>query len=239
MTSCLPPPEARAARARGFTLVEIALALLIVGILAVSLMVPTGARLEEARRSETAKSLDTVREAILGFAMVHGRLPCPDYRNDPADANYGTEDCTPVQTGAATEGFLPWKTLGVPETDAWGRHRSSAAEPRHGDWHYRVERHYTQAAQIKTSVTATGVAQAFPTDQLEVYDHAGNPQTTATEYAVAIVFSTGANGEADGRNETVDSEYETDTPRTDFDDQLIWIGRPLLAARLYAAGKLP
>lgn len=236
MTSSSRRPEAPP---RGFTLIEIALALLIVGILAVSLMVPTSARLDAQRRTDTTEALDTIRDAVLGFAMVHGRLPCPDFRNDPADANYGTEDCVPVQAGTATEGFLPWKTLGVPETDAWGIHRSDASQARRGDWRYRVERHYTQAGQIKLLVAATDAAKAFPNDQLEVFDHAGNPQTTATEFAVAIVFSTGANGQADGRNVTPDSEYETDTPRTDFDDQVIWLGRPLLAARLYAAGKLP
>jgi prepilin-type N-terminal cleavage/methylation domain-containing protein len=232
-------PDARAARARGFTLIEIALALLIVGILAVSLMVPTGARLEAARRADTADALDTIREAILGFAMVHGRLPCPDYRNDPADASYGTENCIPVQAGTATEGFLPWKTLGVPETDAWGAHRSDASLPRRGDWHYRVERRYTQTSEVKNRVTATDPDTAFHEDKLKVFDHAGNRQTTLTEFAVAIVFSAGTNGQPDGRNATVDAEYETDTPRTDFDDQVIWLGRPLLAARLYAAGKLP
>lgn len=225
--------------ARGFTLIEIAIALLILGILATFVVVPTSARLEEQRRTETSRMLDTIRESLLGFAMVYGRLPCPDFRADPADAAYGTEDCNPLQTGTAMEGFLPWKTLGVAETDAWGQHRGTSADPRRGDWHYRVERDYTISGKINAAVTATSAAAAFPSDKLEVFDYAGNPQTTSTEYAVAIVFSTGANGLPDGRNKTVDAEYETDTPRTNFDDQLIWIGRPLLAARLYAAGKLP
>jgi prepilin-type N-terminal cleavage/methylation domain-containing protein len=65
----------------GFTLVEIAIVLLIVTILlgyTVALF-PSQQKLKQYRAVD--RQMDEVMEAIIGFAQVNGRLPCPAIPN--------------------------------------------------------------------------------------------------------------------------------------------------------------
>jgi prepilin-type N-terminal cleavage/methylation domain-containing protein len=92
----------------GFTLIEIAIVLLIVSILlgyTVALF-PKQQELKQYRAAD--QEMDKVIAAIIGFAQVNGRLPCPA---TPLTA--GSED-----GGGATEcnnfgGFVPVNTLGI------------------------------------------------------------------------------------------------------------------------------
>jgi prepilin-type N-terminal cleavage/methylation domain-containing protein len=92
----------------GFTLIEVAIVLLIVGILlgyTVALF-PKQQDLKKYRAVEV--EMDRVIEAIIGFAQVNGRLPCPAIPN-----SNGNED-----GGGATDcnnygGFVPVNTLGL------------------------------------------------------------------------------------------------------------------------------
>lgn len=213
--------------AAGFTLVEMAVVLLIVALLAGGLLMPLSAQMDLRREAEARKALTEIREALLGFAAVNGRLPCPSTEPDPANANYGVED----GAACATEGFLPWKQLGVAEIDPWGTPRSSAAQARTGAWRYRVDHNFA-ANLIRMN---TGF-----TDNLSIRDAAGNGLTTTSEYAVAVVFSTGPNLAADGANAwPVDNVYQAGERSPSFDDTLIWLGRPILVSRLVAVGRLP
>jgi len=63
-------------RLSGFTLLEMAIVLLIMGLLLGSVMRPMGGAIKERQRSETQMLLVEIREAIIGFASVHRRLPC-------------------------------------------------------------------------------------------------------------------------------------------------------------------
>lgn len=117
----------------GFTLTELAVALLIVGLLLAGSMIPFSAQMELRSISETRRTLDQIKDAVIGFAQANGRLPCPARGQTPA----GTIDSVtwaPAQFAAGAEqydttnmrcyavlGVVPWSTLGVPEADAWGR----------------------------------------------------------------------------------------------------------------------
>ena len=61
----------------GFSLVELAMVLFIVSLLIGGLMMPLSAQHEIHGRQETDKALTNIREALIGFAIVNGRLPCP------------------------------------------------------------------------------------------------------------------------------------------------------------------
>ena len=216
--------------ARGFTLVELAMVLVILALLGGSLLVPVASRLEARDRNATLERLRDIQHALTGFAIIHGRLPCPSTETDPANPAYGLEDGPPCNL--AREGVLPWRSLAMPATDAWGRDRHTAADDWAGHWRYRVDPAF--------SVAPIGAATA-PSARLQIRDHDGRRITTTDSQAVAIMWSTGANLRADGDNSSHASatpSYQAGEPGADFDDLLAWIGRPLLIARLAQAGRL-
>lgn len=216
----------------GFTLIELAVVLVIVALLIGGMLVPLSAQRDIQNTSETQRQLTEIREALLGFAAANGRLPCPDTDNDPAAAGYGLEEASCIAS-LTEEGYLPWKTLGVSQMDAWGSRRLNSADPRNGDWRYRVDRNFAQAFTL-----ATG----FSSDSLIVKDSLGNNLTSLTERPVAIVFSAGANIVPDGGNASFESTtgiYQAGERSSTFDDMVIWIGRPVLFNRMITAGKLP
>lgn len=56
---------------RGFTLVELAIVLVLVTILIGGLAAPLSAQIQARRIAETRKILDEAREAVMGYAMTH------------------------------------------------------------------------------------------------------------------------------------------------------------------------
>lgn len=227
------PAQAPARRPRcqhGFTLAELAVVLVILALLSGSLLVPLGSRMEARDRQLTLERLRDIQQALTGFAIIHGRLPCPSTEADPAHPDYGVEDASPCSF--SLEGRLPWRTLAMPATDAWGQERLHADEAWTGHWRYRVDRAFTQAP-----ITAA----SLPTDNLQIRSHHDLHITVTDSQAVALVFSTGANRTADGLNagySATQPRYQAGEATASFDDLLIWIGRPLLIARLAQAGRL-
>jgi len=100
---------------KGFSLVELAVVLVIVGLLASGLMLSLGTQRESATTQEAQRQLENIREAVIGFTLVNGRLPCPALSSlVNTDSNAGRENCT------LQHGVIPWATLGLPESDPWG-----------------------------------------------------------------------------------------------------------------------
>lgn len=115
------------ARARGFSLVEMALVLLIVGLLAAVFLPATNTFLDNNRRKETRAKLEALEQAMVRFVMVNRRLPCPaDGALAPGNANQGLElvlagVCNPV---TQINGVVPWRSLGLAQSDATDAWRS-------------------------------------------------------------------------------------------------------------------
>lgn len=230
-------------RIKGFTLVEMAIVLVILGLVLATLFAPLSAQRDIKNITGTQTSLSQIKEALYGFAILNSRLPCPARLiADPQDINYGLEDITLC----AQEGLLPWKTLGMSETDEWGTHRTLATDPWIGYWKYRPDSNFTTSItfsnkmlmDLKTEIASNLVFA----DKIVVRDSSDNnltPSTIGTEKPIAVVYSTGKNLIANGKNSIIDSTYQSDVSTADFDDILIWISRPLLVNRLVSAGKLP
>lgn len=109
----------------GFSLIELAIVLVIVTILIGGLAVPLSAQIEARRIAETRKIMEEAKEAILGYAMTHPatplssrHLPCPDTDGDGTENRTG-DDCSSFSL-TISSGFLPWVDLGVAPQDAWG-----------------------------------------------------------------------------------------------------------------------
>jgi len=100
---------------RGFTLTEMAVALLIVALLIGGMLLPLSAQRDIHAQQETRRTLAEVRDALVGFAVVHGRLPRP-----AVSATDGSER-GPCANDADCHGFIPWAALGVQKSDHWGK----------------------------------------------------------------------------------------------------------------------
>lgn len=112
-----------ARRQGGFSLIELALGLLIVATLLAGLLVPLAAQVEQRRWDETRRQLEDAREALLAFAAVNGRLPCPasDTSNGTEQFASGSPAGSPADGKCATQaGFLPAVTLGLSGVDSQG-----------------------------------------------------------------------------------------------------------------------
>jgi len=104
----------------GVALPVIAVALAAVGALALIAAALQPMRAERAGRERLLRTFDGLEAAVVEFAMVHKRLPCPA---DLAAAT-GLEAGPPGACADLTPGAVPWRTLGVAAMlarDPWGR----------------------------------------------------------------------------------------------------------------------
>lgn len=105
----------------GFTLAELAIVLLVVSILLGGVLMPLSLQMDLRKIADTRRTMDEIKEALIGFALANGRLPCPaDPTIANGVANAGVERLA-CAIAATQVGVIPWVTLNVAETDQWGR----------------------------------------------------------------------------------------------------------------------
>jgi prepilin-type N-terminal cleavage/methylation domain-containing protein len=114
---------------RGFTLIEIAVAIFIITLLLGSILVPLTTQVESRNYDTTQRILDQARDSLLGYAAAYGYFPCPAFAtSSEAVTSHATGACAAAVTGtniyygflpAATLGFTPVDTSGY-AIDAWG-----------------------------------------------------------------------------------------------------------------------
>jgi len=135
-------------REGGFTLAELAIAFFIIGLLLASAFMPLSTQIEVRNIADTRRTMEQIKEALIGFAQANGRLPCP--ANPALAAGNATAGMELYTSPSCTQliGVVPWATLGVPETDAWGRRFT-----------YRVASVFSDAVAQSTWNTATPASQ--------------------------------------------------------------------------------
>jgi prepilin-type N-terminal cleavage/methylation domain-containing protein len=241
----------RLSRQPGFTLVEMSVVLVVVALLLGSLLVPLSTQVDQRQGAETELMLEDAREALIGFAMVNGRLPRPA-QSSTNGAEKATGSCTGPNATINCTGFLPWATLGLPRFDGYGK-----------QLRYSVAPLYAESAITFSSSTAGHKT-------VKTRDGAGNPVNMVSGVP-AVILSHGANNfgflesgsELGNSSATNADEAANDTKFKcavaadcdnfmhrmrsanssvtggEFDDLVAWVPNTLLVNRLVAAGRLP
>jgi prepilin-type N-terminal cleavage/methylation domain-containing protein len=223
--------EALPKRLAGFNLIEMAIVLVILGVLLGGLITPFSAQLDASKRRGADNLVNDIHDALLGFAAASGRLPCPATAasNGLSAPNTATTACT------TNHGFVPARVLGLNgSVDASGRLLDPWLSP------------------IRYSVTSAGTG-AYTNDitLTLVPDFRICQQSACTgilaDNVVAVVFSVGEDGTA---TTSPDQLENTDADTTfvnrtfselggaEFDDHVRWISPATLTYQLVRAGQL-
>lgn len=182
----------------GFTLIEMAVVVVIVTLLLSLGLGALNAQLTSAAQTETKKRQALVIDALTAYLGIHKRLPCPDLPNSTHGAANtsqvtGLEDRVGgVETGACTTniGVLPYATLGLSRElaiDGWGNFMSYSIPPSSGscpaftggtgsNWVWSV---------------CFGAAKTSP---YALYEGSGAAPTLVASNVLAVVVSHGPNG---------------------------------------------
>lgn len=253
-----------AARQRGFTLAEIAIAFVIVSLIMGSALVAFQGVVEQRNNEEAQRRLNLAVDHVIGFALVNKRLPCP-----------AVAGATGIEAAAANNvctspfgGFLPATDIGYAPTDSAGY----ALDP----WGGRIR--YAVAGSV--ALTGAGCPNNLPglTNQLNLKANglACRPGVTdldlcttstgvnavscntamraAAQSSIAfIVWSTGKNG-LDAVNygpdeienaTTVNNVFiyrapsNSSSTQGQYDDLMVYVPIGVLYQKLVAAGVLP
>lgn len=232
-------------RACGFTLIEMAVAVFIIALLLGSILVPLTTQVEQRQISGTERTLDEIREVLVGFALVNGYLPCPDTDNDGAE-NVTANRCSSI-SGSRSHGNLPFATLGLAaaQYDVWGNR-----------FRYAVREDYARRDTVFSLSTTSADLRVCP-----VQGSCGGGQAL-TSSAVAVILSHGKNGygatsgiagttnpsassndELENTDADRDFVHRTHSPvgssAGEYDDIVTWLPLYSLFNRMVAAGKLP
>jgi prepilin-type N-terminal cleavage/methylation domain-containing protein len=100
---------------RGFTLIEVAISMVILGLVMTGLVVSLTQQLQQRRLLDTRTTLTQANDALVAFVTANARLPCP-----AIVGSNGLEATTAPGTCTAAAGFLPAVTLGLPNLDGNG-----------------------------------------------------------------------------------------------------------------------
>jgi len=254
---------------KGFSLIELAIVLLIISILIGSFVGTLGTRIENTYRSDTFDQLNKIRDAVLGFAISNGRIPCP------AIATSGGQE-SPVGGGNCNEqhGFVPGGTLGLRGSynrdslllDSWGnpiRYSVTAANANA----------FTTIGGMKaiTMAALTPNLVICDSDTADDTDIVCIPDTKVTGIVPFVIISLGKDGDSFTGVAKADSDQQENSGEvlaaknaagedieylvgndivfvsktynrieaTYFDDLIVWESPYVLYSKMIEAGQLP
>lgn len=228
-------------RARGFTLVEMAVVLIIMGLLIAGLLTPLSAQMDQRNYAQTQKSLEEIKQVLIGYVIINGRLPCP-----ASNTSNGIE--VPVGGGAciSNDGFIPAATLGLTPTDSNGYALDGWGNATFNRIRYAVTATNSNAfTSAINSLSLTPNLHVCASGAGISATICGATVPTLSATAVAVIFSLGKNAATGGTSTdeapNVDGNitFVSHEFTTTFDDQMTWISYPILVKSLVDTDKLP
>lgn len=243
----MTPTRRKPERQRAFSLLELAIVLLIVGLLGGGLLGAFVGQQESLRKEKVKRRLETVQEALFGFAQANGRLPCPATPDSLGLESFcvnGSGDCggattTPPAHGRCQSplaGFVPAATLALTPQDGtsrllvdeWGQALRYAV----ADYERGGAFPFTQSDGVRNVSPAVLESAAQPALQICASAAAASNAGTATAacgsgqalsgHALAVVYSTGPNG---ARGGTGTDERHNPNPNTTLAADRLFIDR--------------
>ncbi len=191
---------------------------------------------ERDKVTATTQALAQANDALLGFAIANGRLPCPaDPTLVSGAVGAGLARLFPVG-GTCTGGLsgaLPWATLGLSETDAWGNRYT-----------YRVTKEFADPGTLfglatlgdSTIRVTSGGAILASTLPAVIVSHGKNGSGAYnTNGKQVLPISTDAD---EVENSDGNPNFVSKTPTATFDDIVTWLSPNILFNRMQKAGKL-
>ena len=113
------PPGGRRA-AHGFTIAEMAVVVVIMGVIMAASIRLLGTQMENAALRETREKQQAIKAALIGHLRHFKALPCPD---DSFAAGVPPTGQAPAALCPTSYGVVPWLALGLPREavlDGWG-----------------------------------------------------------------------------------------------------------------------
>lgn len=247
-------------RAAGFSLVEMAVALVILGFLLGGLAMPLRTAVEQGRRDATRRQIDEAIEALIGFAAARGYLPCP------AEPTSGGEEsrtaAAPTAPCALRHGFVPAVALGLQGPvnedglllDGWNnplRYSVTHADADgDGVWDFTGAGEMADVGMADLSATLRICGQAacgsvraekIPAVIYSLGRHAAFTSADELENGGEATVAGGPSGREYGVGNDANfvATFYNDVPGAEFDDIVQWLSPNILFARLVAAGRLP
>ncbi|XLZ71734.1 hypothetical protein ABT364_07125 [Massilia sp. SR12] len=238
------------ARQQGAALLAMLLVAL-VAFAAVLLSAFGSVNLERAREERAMALLAQANEALVGFAATHGRLPRPADTANAANPANAANAAAPGEDGGGRErpvacdseadctGILPWRDLGLPAHDHWGR-----------ELRYSVTPAFTAAPLARTALVATKRVLSRDADGILFFIAGQASCSLAAQCAPAVIFSRGGSDDPASQDQAgnlVASVYFMQRPRSkrpdapggSFDDLLATVPLDTLYQRMATARTLP
>lgn len=242
---------------KGFSLIELAIVLIILGFVLGALLLPLQAQRQQLAQSQTENTLDTAKKALLGYAQSQGRLPCPATATSELDG--GSQGYANPTAGGACSlpagsiRYLPAATLGIQPTDtngfaldAWGnRIRYAVTQTNIGGM-------ATPDFTTTNDMNTVGITILQP--DIRVCASSTAAICTATNNlvnnAVVVIYSLGPTGKLasggvdENENLNADNIFVGHEPRSandpngEFDHLVTWISPFVLYNAMIEAGQL-
>ncbi len=230
-------------RPKGFSLIELTIVLLISGLLLGTMLKPLGAKLDQSKRQRARQQLEEIYDALIGFAIVNGRLPCPS-----------TKDSAGQEPAVCTmgHGFVPSAALSI---SGYFDKAGLLLDP----WNNPIR--YSVSLADSNVFGTPGRADFVSTDEMlligpqnlkpdlvicaRITGDSCTSQNIRANQVPAVIYSQGkssSNTEEERENADDDNVFSSmafsQLSGSEYDDILIWLSDNVLFARMIQAGAL-